>query len=75
MSGEASRWSARKHLIIGGTALLILVGGFGYWAATAKIIARTASRRARASGSMVSKTARTGAGVHASAAGHVLQQR
>lgn len=31
------RWSASKHLIIGGLALLILVGGFGTWSVMAQI--------------------------------------
>lgn len=31
------RWSARKHLIIGGLTLLILVGGFGTWSVMAQI--------------------------------------
>lgn len=31
------RWSANKHLIIGGLALLILVGGFGTWSVMAQI--------------------------------------
>lgn len=31
------RWSAGKHLTIGGIALLILVGGFGTWAVMAQI--------------------------------------
>lgn len=32
-----TRWSARKHLMIGGLALLILVGGFGTWSVMAQI--------------------------------------
>jgi HlyD family secretion protein len=31
------RWSANKHLTIGGLALLILVGGFGTWSVMAQI--------------------------------------
>lgn len=31
------RWSANKHLSIGGIALLILVGGFGTWSVMAQI--------------------------------------
>jgi HlyD family secretion protein len=31
------RWSARKHLFIGGLTLLILVGGFGTWSVMAQI--------------------------------------
>ena len=31
------RWSARKHLAIGGLTLLILVGGFGTWSIMAQI--------------------------------------
>lgn len=34
---EQSNWSARRHLLIGTLALLILVGGFGTWAALAQI--------------------------------------
>ncbi|MEO1640791.1 MAG: HlyD family type I secretion periplasmic adaptor subunit [Pseudomonadota bacterium] len=37
MSEVTKRWSARKHLTIGGIALLILVGGFGTWAVMAQI--------------------------------------
>ncbi|PXW67924.1 HlyD family secretion protein [Loktanella sp. PT4BL] len=33
----AKRWSANKHLMIGGLALLILVGGFGTWSVMAQI--------------------------------------
>jgi len=33
----AKRWSAGKHLTIGGVALLILVGGFGTWSVVAQI--------------------------------------
>lgn len=36
MNGE-ERFSARHPLLLGGTALLILVGGFGVWAAVANI--------------------------------------
>lgn len=31
------RWSARKHLIIGGLTLVVLVGGFGTWSVMAQI--------------------------------------
>jgi len=31
------RWSASKHLVIGGLTLLILVGGFGTWSVMAQI--------------------------------------
>lgn len=34
---STKRWSASKHLTIGGLALLILVGGFGTWAVMAQI--------------------------------------
>ncbi|MDP5086102.1 MAG: HlyD family type I secretion periplasmic adaptor subunit [Yoonia sp.] len=34
---KAKRWSARRHLSIGGIALLILVGGFGSWSVLAQI--------------------------------------
>ena len=34
---STQRWSARRHLIIGGLTLLILVGGFGAWAVMAQI--------------------------------------
>ncbi|MEM8538469.1 MAG: HlyD family type I secretion periplasmic adaptor subunit [Pseudomonadota bacterium] len=34
---EAKRWSAMRHLTIGGIALLILVGGFGTWSVMAQI--------------------------------------
>ncbi|MCK0095917.1 HlyD family type I secretion periplasmic adaptor subunit [Yoonia sp. F2084L] len=34
---STKRWSAAKHLTIGGLALLILVGGFGTWAVMAQI--------------------------------------
>ncbi len=38
MSDEITqRWSAGRHLTIGGLALLILVGGFGTWAVMAQI--------------------------------------
>jgi HlyD family secretion protein len=39
MNNESSekRWSARKHLIIGGITLLVLVGGFGTWSVMAQI--------------------------------------
>lgn len=33
----ARRWSAGKHLTIGGAALLVLVGGFGTWSVMAQI--------------------------------------
>ncbi|MDP5362889.1 MAG: HlyD family type I secretion periplasmic adaptor subunit [Paracoccaceae bacterium] len=33
----AKRWSASKHLTIGGAALVILVGGFGTWSVMAQI--------------------------------------
>jgi len=33
----AQRWSARRHLIIGGLTLLVLVGGFGTWSVKAQI--------------------------------------
>lgn len=34
---DLRRWSAKKHSFIGGLALLILTGGFGTWAVTARI--------------------------------------
>lgn len=34
---STKRWSASKHLTIGGIALLILVGGFGTWSVMAQI--------------------------------------
>jgi HlyD family secretion protein len=34
---SVKRWSARKHLVIGGLTLLILVGGFGTWSIMAQI--------------------------------------
>lgn len=39
MSHDATqeRWSARKHLMIGGLTLLVLVGGFGTWSLMAQI--------------------------------------
>ncbi|MGR3485565.1 MAG: HlyD family type I secretion periplasmic adaptor subunit [Paracoccaceae bacterium] len=39
MSGahDPTRWSARRPLIVGALALLILVGGFGGWAVAARI--------------------------------------
>ena len=37
IQNSTKRWSANKHLIIGGLALLILVGGFGTWSVMAQI--------------------------------------
>lgn len=37
MSDAEKSWSARQPLIVGGIALLVLVGGFGTWAALANI--------------------------------------
>ena len=38
MTGKVeNRWSARKHLTIGGIAMLVLVGGFGTWSVMAQI--------------------------------------
>ncbi|PJI92360.1 HlyD family secretion protein [Yoonia maricola] len=36
-NGTDERWSVRRHLTIGATTLLILVGGFGTWAVMAQI--------------------------------------
>lgn len=36
-TGTTARWPVRKHMAIGGLALLVLVGGFGTWAVTAQI--------------------------------------
>ncbi len=34
---QQKAWSARRHLILGAVALLVLVGGFGTWAAVSQI--------------------------------------
>lgn len=34
---QRKRWSASKHMLIGLITLVVLVGGFGYWAVTARI--------------------------------------
>ena len=39
MTGDSgnSRWSAKKHVVVGCLALVVLVGGFGTWATMAEI--------------------------------------